>query len=186
MLFSLADKVPNADEVKSFLLRGDQHILVRPTGRKPAVVVFSNLSRRGKLVTYSVYNAKGNDVAVGVMTPDKPVVLDTQASEYYHLIINAGQASYHVEVKDAIWALNGKFTSRGLHLLGKASPVYFEVPEGIGSFRLQLGATPPGETAVATLYEQTDGRRHTSTAQQSPWIVRRLLSVRKIWASGSS
>lgn len=135
---SLADKVPNADEVKSFLLRGDQHILVRPTGKKPAAVIFSNLSRRGKLVTYSVYNAKGNDVTVGVMTPDNPVVLDTQASEYYHLIINAGQAGYHVEAKDAAWAVNGKFTSRGLHLLGKVSPVYFEVPEGIGSFRLQL------------------------------------------------
>ena len=38
------------------------------------------------------------------------VHLDAQVSEYYHLIVNAGQASYHVEVKDAAWAVNGKFS----------------------------------------------------------------------------
>jgi hypothetical protein len=154
---SLAGKIPNPDEVKSFLLRSDQHILIRPTGGKPVEVLFSNLKRRGKLVTYSVYNAKGKDVTIGVMTPGVPLTLDAQASEYYHLVINAGQASYHVEVNGAAWAVDGRFASRGLHLLGKVSPVYFEVPEGIGTFRLQIGATPPGETAVATLYAP-DGR----------------------------
>ena len=155
---SPAHEVPNADEVKSFLLRSDQHILIRPNGAEPVEVRFSALTSRGKLVTYSIYRANGEEVKAGVINVETPVILDADASEYYHMFISGGQASYHLELKGAAWAVDGKLSDKGLHLLGKVTPIYFDVPEGVSSFRLQLGATPPGETAIADLYAP-DGRK---------------------------
>jgi len=155
---SAAEQIKNAEAVREFRLRGDQHILLQPTGGSPVTVHFSDVARRGKLVTYATYDESGNEISAGVLSERKPVVLDDIPSPYYHLLISAGgRGSFRLTVSGANWAVNGRFADRGLHLLGRMTPVYFQVPDGIKSFHLQLEATPPGETATGTLYSP-DGR----------------------------
>jgi hypothetical protein len=115
-------------------------------------VKFSRISARGKLVTYSVYRSDGTEVASGLMSAELPVELAAEASPYYHLAISAGTASFMVEVTNAAWAVDGRLDDRGLHFLGSVTPVYFNVPRAVSSYHLSLEATPPGETAMATLY----------------------------------
>ena len=45
--------------------------------------------------------------------------------------------------------------------MGKTTPVYFEVPEGVASFDLWLSSDVPGETAAAKLYAP-DGKQVAS------------------------
>ncbi|MCD6361548.1 MAG: hypothetical protein J7M38_11890, partial [Armatimonadetes bacterium] len=118
---------------------------------------FSQVTARGKLVTWSVMGSDGADVADGLMSQEVPIELSAEGSSFYHLLISGGSASYRVDVEGGAWAVDGTLSDQGLHFLGKLSPVYFEVPRGVSSFHLGLGATPPGETAQATLYAP-DGR----------------------------
>lgn len=152
-----ADDIPNAEPVKPFLLRGDQHLVLCPEGTERLLVKFSRITTRGKLVTYSVYRADGTEIRSGLMSGELPIELDATDSRYYHLIVTAGTASYMVDVSGAAWAVDSRLSDQGLHLLNKVTPVHFEVPNGQKSFHLSLEATPPGETAVATLYAP-DGR----------------------------
>lgn len=150
-------EVPNAEAVERHLLRGDQHLIIQPTGGGPARVRFSSITARGKLVTWTLLGARGEAIADGLMSAEVPVEMDQEGSAFYHLLISAGSASFRVDVERAAWAVNGTMSNQGLHFLGKLSPVYFEVPPGVASFHLGLGAEPPGETALATLYAP-DGR----------------------------
>ena len=127
-------------------------MILCPTGSDPVEVKFSRISARGKLVTYSVYRADGREQASGLMSSEIPVELSAEGCPYYHLAVSAGSASFTIEVKGAAWAVNGNLGDQGLHFLGTAPTVYFEVPKGIESVHISLEATPPGETAVATLH----------------------------------
>lgn len=157
---SVVARMPNAEAVRPFRLRGDQHLVIQPTGAGPAQVRFSSLTARGKLVTYVVYDNEGDEVTAGIMSTEVPLELEAGGAAYYHLVITAGSASFQVEVNGAAWAVDGRLTDQGLHFLSRATPLYFEVSEGTQAFRLQLEATPPGETAVATLLAP-DGREVT-------------------------
>ena len=152
------DELPGTEPVRPFRLRGDQHLVLCPSGRQPVRVKFSRISTRGKLVTYSAYRSDGTEVASGLMSADVPVELEAEGAAYYHLAISAGAASFMVEVTGAAWAVDGSLGDQGLHFLGTVTPLYFRVPEAARAFHLSLEATPPGETAVATLYAP-DGER---------------------------
>lgn len=171
-----AEEVPNAKPVKPFLLRGDQHLVLCPTGTKSVLVKFSRIATRGKLVTYSVYRADGTEVTSGLMSGELPIELDATDSRYYHLIISAGSASYMVDVSGAAWAVDSQLSDQGLHLLNKVTPVYFRVPDGQRTFHLSLEATPPGETAVATLYAP-DGKMTAEFDCTSVSVDRKKISV---------
>ena len=123
-----------------------------PTGKRPVQVKFSRISTRGKLVTYSVYRSDGREVVSGLMSAEVPVELAAQGFPYCHLAISAGSASFMVEVTGAAWAVDGSLGDQGLHFLSTVTPVYFHVPGPTAAFHLSLEATPPGETALATLY----------------------------------
>jgi hypothetical protein len=153
---SSVDEVPNAEEADLFYLRGDQHIVILPTA-DVARVSFRNIAARGKLVQWSVYGADGQDISAGIMSDEVPITLDAVGSPHYHLIITAGSASFNMQVEGGAWAVSDGVDSKGLHMLNRVRPVYFEVPEGCTSFRLSVQATPPGETALATLHAP-DGR----------------------------
>ncbi len=147
-----ADELPGAEPVEPFRLRGDQHLVLCPTGKRPVEVKFSRISTRGKLVTYSAYRSDGRELASGLMSAEVPVELAAEGSPYYHLAISAGAASFMVEVTGAAWAVDGSLGDQGLHFLSTVTPVYFHVPKDVAAFHLSLEATPPGETAVATLH----------------------------------
>ncbi|MCK5801833.1 MAG: DUF4838 domain-containing protein [Lentisphaeria bacterium] len=152
--------LPNAEETTRFKLRGSQHLLIHPLGGGTTEVQFSQITARGKLITYSVYGADGEEVTSGLMSGEVPVRLDAAGSPHFHLIISAGSASFEVTVKGGAWAVRQppfNRESQGLHMLAQVTPLYFEVPEGTKSFHLSMQATPPGETAVATLFAP-DGR----------------------------
>ena len=144
--------LPAAGRKRPFRLRGDQHVILCPTGDDPVNVKFSRISARGKLVTYSVYRSDGTQQVSGLMSAEVPIELPAKNSRYYHLAISAGSASFMIEVEGAAWAVDGSLGDQGLHFLGAAPDLYFEVPKGLESFHISLEATPPGETAVATLH----------------------------------
>jgi len=147
-----ADDVPGAEPVELFRLRGDQHLVLCPTGKERVQVIFSRITTRGKLVTYNVYRSDGTEIAGGLMSAEVPIELAAESCPYYHLVVSAGTASFMVEVTGAAWAVDGTVGDQGLHFLGKVTPVYFPVPRGTSAFHLSLEATPPGETAAAELY----------------------------------
>lgn len=143
----------HADKVQPFRLRGDQHLIVKPTGTTAATVHFSRIAARGKLITYRVFESDGAEVGAGVVSGDVPLLLDgaDSSSDYYHVVIAADTASFMIEVDGAAWAVDGSLSDQGLHLLGEPTPLYFYVPEGMLAFHLSVEASPPGETAAATL-----------------------------------
>jgi hypothetical protein len=152
LLVSPAAQVPNAEDAQPFLLRGDQHLVLYPTGAGKVEVRFSRLTARGKLVSYEVYGADGASITSGLMSAELPVALDAAGSAHYHLLIAGGAATFMVEVTGAAWAVDQRAGEQGLHLLSKVTPLYFEVPKGTTSFSLSVEATPPGETCLATLH----------------------------------
>lgn len=145
------------EPVERFRLRGDQHLVLCPTGERPVQVKFSRITARGQLVTYSVYRPDGTEVVSGLMSAEVAVELTAPGSSYYHLVISAGIASFMVEVTGAAWAVDGTLDDKGLHFQGSVTPVYFRLPEQATVYHLSLEATPPGETAVASLHAP-DGR----------------------------
>ena len=99
-------------------------------------------------------------------------------SSYYHVVISAGSASFMVEVTGAAWAVDGTLDDKGLHFLGNVTPLYFRVPEQTATLHLSLEATPPGETAVATLYAP-DGQLAAEFDCTSLSVDRRKIAVPK-------
>lgn len=153
---SAAADVANAEPVEVFYLRGNQHAVILPTD-DVATVSFQNISARGRLVQYAVYGANGEDISSGIVSAEVPITLDAAGSPHYHLMINAGSASFSMRVEGGAWALADNMDESGLHLLNRVSPLYFEVPQGCESFYLSLAGTPPGETVLGALYAP-DGR----------------------------
>ncbi len=171
-----ADEVPGAEAVGRYLLRGDQHVVIYPTGAGKVSVSFSQVSARGKLVSWLVVGADGAEVASGLMSTEVPIELDAEGSAHYHLIVSAGSASFKMAVDGGAWAVDGMLSDQGLHFLGALSPVYFEVPAGVDAFHIGLGAGPPGETAIATLFAP-DGREvETFDCTEMP-LDRKLITV---------
>jgi hypothetical protein len=153
-----AGKPAGEQPVNRFRLRGDQHLVLRPTGDRPVRVKFSRITTRGQLVTYSVFSSDSTEIVSGLMSAEEPIELSPAGSSYYHVVVSAGSASFMVEVTGAAWAVDGTLDDKGLHFLGHLTPIYFHVPKKIATFHLSLETQPPGETAVATLYAP-DGRR---------------------------
>jgi len=147
-----ASTVPNAEAVAPFHLRGNQHLILYPLGAGNMEVHFSRITARGKLLTYSVYGADAQEITGGLMSREIPIRLEAAGSPHFHLMISGGSASFMVEVKGGAWAVNQTSDSKGLHLQGEVTPLYFHVPESKTSFQLSLEATPPGETGLATLF----------------------------------
>lgn len=132
------------------LLRGNQRLVLKPTGAGGARVNFASITSRGGLVKYQLYDSAGAQVDTGVVTAETPVVLPA-GSEYYLLTVAAGSASFAVKVEGAAWALSSGVDEKGLHFLGKVTPLYFEVPQGVASFDFWLSSDAPGETAAGKL-----------------------------------
>lgn len=147
--------VPNAEPVRPFLLRGNQHLVLCPLDAGAIEVHFRRLTQRGKLVTYAVYDSTGKVVSQGAVTEAAPATIPAPTAPWYHLVVTGGGASFTLAVRRAAWAVDQRSSEQGLHLLGKVTPVYFHVPPGTKSFSLSLAATPPGETCLASLFSPT-------------------------------
>ncbi len=177
---SAAGEIANAEPVEMFYLRGNQHALILPTA-DVTTVSFQNISARGRLVQYAVYGANGEDVSSGIVSAEVPITLDAAGSPHYHIMINAGSASFNMSVEGGAWALADNMNESGLHLLNRVTPLYFEVPQGCESFYLSLAGTPPGETVVGTLYAP-DGREVETFRVVEVPVERKSVSVGPAYA----
>ncbi|MHB8993656.1 MAG: DUF4838 domain-containing protein [Armatimonadota bacterium] len=155
-----ATTAPNAEPVTPFLLRGNQRLIIKATGAEAPVVTFSAITSRGKLVKYQLYDAAGAPLDQGVVSTE-PVTLPQDQSDWFIMTIVAGSASFSVDVKNAAWAISANTDDKGLHLLGKTTPLYFDVPANTTGFDLWLSSDAPGETAAARLYAP-DGKLVTT------------------------
>jgi len=150
--------VPNPSPDTPCRLRGDQLLVLKPQADGPVKVHFAPTRTYGRLIWATVIDVKPKQIARGLLTSKKPFAFEAKAHTYYHLHIAAGPAFYQLKVTGAHWALDAGLTDRGLHLIQKTTPLYLDVPPTTVEFELWLAASPPGETAVATLYSPT-GRK---------------------------
>jgi hypothetical protein len=170
------ESIPNSDPLTKFRLRGDQHIVLKPSGNEAIQLQISSRINHGKLITYSVYNTEGKQLNTGIVSTEVPITLKPDDSKFYHLAIHAESASYQVAVTGANWALDGRVSDKGLWLQGSTSPLYFELKEGIKAFNLELQAAPPGETASATLHSPL-GRQAANFDCTRLSVDRQLITV---------
>lgn len=147
--------VPNGEPATRFLLRRKQLLVVRPTGDRPAVLRFRTKRTYGALLWYHVYDPEGKELSRGTLNSREPAPLPAVDVPYFLVEIRAGSAFYEVEIEGASWAAYGRVTDKGLHLIQRVTPLYFDVPADVTSFRLWIAASPPGETAAATLFSPT-------------------------------
>ena len=57
-----------------------------------------------------------------------------------------------MELKGAPYALAADVEPRGIHLSGRATPLYFQVPKGVPQFTISISSSAPGETSLSQLY----------------------------------
>lgn len=152
---SAVTDVPNGEPPTPFLFRGKQLLVLRPYGGQPAVMRFRTRRSYGSLLWYHVYAPDGEELSRGTLNSPKPSTLPDLDVPYFLVEIRAGSAFYSVEIEGAAWAAYGRVTDKGLHLIQKVTPLYFDVPEGLSSFRLWVAASPPGETGAAALFSPT-------------------------------
>ncbi len=150
-------EVPNAEEVPSFRLRGNQHLILRENSPGPIGLMMPGIQVRGALPSCVVYDAEGNELLREVFARGEWLIFEPDGSEYYHAFISAGGAFYSLQVEGADWTVQDYPDSQGVHFLGDLAPMYVHVPEGTEELDLWLAASPPGETAAATL-RAPDGR----------------------------
>lgn len=144
----------NASDPQPCLLRGDQHLVLQPDGAGEVTIRFAQVTARGKLVSYTVTGPAGETVESGLVNGEVPIRLDPAGAPLYHLLLAAGGASYRVEIEHAAWAVDAS-AGKGLHFLGRTTPIYFEVPAGTALFTVDLESDAPGETAAGVLYDPT-------------------------------
>ncbi len=147
-----AKPLPKARSVTPITLRGAARILVFPNGDHEVRIAATRIGSVGALVRCDAYSASGTKVAGGVLRPESPVQFLGSAGQIYYVEINGGSSNYEVAVTGAPYALAADPEPRGLHLQGKATPLYFHVPEGAGPFTVTINSGAPGETSLSRLY----------------------------------
>ena len=149
---TVPSSVAQAEPVQPFVLRGPQLLVVRPRGGQRAVMHFRTKRSYGTLLWYHVYSSTGEELSRGTLNSTKPAPLPDLDGPYFLVEIRAGSAFYTVQMEGAAWAAYGRVTDKGLHLIQQVTPLYFEVTRGVTSFEFWVAASPPGETAAATLF----------------------------------
>lgn len=149
-----AGEVGVAEPMRRYRLRGDQNILLFAPEAGPVQLRFLALVPRGKLIRYSIVDREGKSLAAGAARAGSEVTIEAAAGQYYVLCMTAGSGWYEIG-STVPMAVDGSTGERGLHFLGKATPLYFHVPAGTESFTLTVSSDGPGETALAKVYEPT-------------------------------
>ncbi len=105
--------------------------------------------------------APGQDepVARGILKPNQTEDLNIPVNEkgIHNLIVNGGKNAVAVTLHNHHAALAG----HRLHLLGETGPLYFYVPSGTKSFKVNLRTAGPNETATMTIFDP-DGKKAAS------------------------
>jgi hypothetical protein len=167
----VAPPIENPRPATPFALRGRSVILFSPTSTRDITVAATKLSPANTLVLCSVYNAAGARLTGGALRPGTPVTFPGQAGQVYYVEITGGTSVYELTLSGAPYAFAANPETAGFHLLGKATPLYFQVPAGLAQFAVTLSSAPPSETSLARLY--TPGGKLVATLDTQTAAVAR-------------
>lgn len=149
---TLAPALEKRGPVTPLALRGRTVILFAPTTDREISVAATRLSPVNSFVPYSVYSATGARLTGGALRAGNPVRFPGAAGQIYHVEISGGSAVYELELKGAPFAFAADPGTAGFHLLGKATPLHFQVPAGVAQFTIRVSSAAPGETSLSRLY----------------------------------
>ena len=144
--------LPHPRPITPLALRGQSRFLFFPNADQDIRVTATKISSQAGLVRWDAYSASGARVAGGVLRPDSPVQFLGAAGQIYYIEVNGGNSYYELELKGAPYALAADCGPRGIHLLGKTTPFYFQVPADVPQFTITISSDAPGETSLSRLY----------------------------------
>ena len=165
-------RIPVAEPLRPFVLRNSQHIVIQTSQDKDVhIAVDCKMSRKvTRPPTYSVHSSTGARVARGKVGAKTDIRFFASDGERYHLFLK-GSGFFSLRMPDVLYAVDGRGR---LHFLGKTTPVYFYVPRGVKSFSLALASEPPGETAVAKLYDPQNRQVASFRTVETPVDCQRI------------
>jgi Domain of unknown function (DUF4838) len=152
----------NAEKTTLFYLRDGAEIMMQAQNDNVIKVDFNRVKVRGKMINYLVVNSTGKKIISGTVAKDTKIRFNGSNGEVYQMFIKTHSTSYNIKISDipyAVFAGKGKKHSRGLHFLGKTTPIYFYVGNNVKEFTLTMssGSKPAsksgGETANGELYD---------------------------------
>jgi hypothetical protein len=157
-----AHKKPgNAEKLKLYYLRDGVEIVMQARNDNVIKVNFSRVSIRGNMINYLVVNSTGKKIISGVIAKNEEISFNGSNGEIYHMFIKTRSSSYALSFSNipyAFFAGKDKKHSRGLHFLGKTTPLYFYVGDKVKDFSIVMssssrpGSKTGGETAKGELF----------------------------------
>ncbi|MCF6175140.1 MAG: DUF4838 domain-containing protein [Victivallaceae bacterium] len=152
----------NADKISFFYLRDGVELMMQAQNDNVIEIDFRRVKVRGKMISYLVVNSTGKKIISGTVAKDAKVRFNGSNGEVYQMFIKTHSTSYNIKLSDipyAVFAGKGKGNSRGLHFLGRTTPIYFYVGDKVNDFTLTMssssrpGSKSGGETADGELYD---------------------------------
>ena len=161
---SPAAKPVNAEKTSRFYLRGSVELVIQAQNENIIEVDFTSIRVRSEVISYLVVDSSGNKIVSGMVAKNKTVKFIGKTSEIYHMFVKTKSSSYCLRVKNAPYAFfagKDKKYPKGLHFLGRVTPMYLYVPKTAREFTVTINsASNPesktgGETALAKLYDSS-------------------------------
>ncbi len=149
-------------------LRGRARFLFFPSADQEIRITATKISSRGSIVRCDAYSASGARVAGGALRPGNPVQFLGSAGQIYYVEVEGGQSFYELELTGAPYTLAADSGKRGVHLLGKATPFYFQVPADVPQFTITVSSGAPVETSLSRLYAPSGKLIETLDTQTTP------------------
>jgi hypothetical protein len=158
----LHKKPRNAEKNKIYYLRDGAEIIMQAQNDNIVEIRFSRVVVRGNMINYLVVNSTGKKIISGVVAKDQKIRFNGKNGEIYHMFIKTRTSSYALsfsKIPYAIFAGKDKEHSRGLHFIGKTTPLYFYIGNNVKEFSIVMssssapGSKTGGETAKGELYD---------------------------------
>ena len=152
----------NYEKLKFYYLRDGVEIILQAQNDNVIEVDFNKVNIRGKMINYLIASSTGKKIASGIITKDEKIRFNGRNGEIYHMFIKTRSSSYNLKFSNvpyAFFAGKDKKHSRGLHFLGKTTPIYFYVGDKVKEFSIVMssgskpGSKTGGETASGKLYD---------------------------------
>jgi hypothetical protein len=149
-----ADSISTAQPVDTWTVRGGSSYLIVPQ-EDGQTRITCNYYRRGEMFLnrYTVRDENGQVIADGFMNSGGTIEFDGQAGKTYQVDIDAESARYRLDLSEVDFLLGADPGSKGLHLIGLPTPLYFYVPGTMDDFDIRLYTASPGETALADIID---------------------------------
>jgi Domain of unknown function (DUF4838) len=155
-------KAKNHEKLKRYYLRDGVEVILQAQNDNVITIDFSRVKVRGNMINYLIANSTGKKIVSGVIAKSEKISFNGRNGEIYHMFIKTRSSSYALKFSNvpyAFFAGKDKKHSRGLHFLGKTTPLYFYVGDNVKEFSLIMssaskpGSKNGGETADGKLYD---------------------------------